>query len=67
MQSFHSFLSPEALDPFDSIEASDEFFSGVDELIYLWLKKYIEMYNPGFTFDEVVATINSVSVTDELI
>lgn len=67
MENFYSFLSPEAVAPCDSMNTSDEFYTGVNELIRLWLKRYIEMYNPRFNLEDAMNGINSISVTSEFI
>lgn len=67
MDGFVSFLAPDNLDPIDDEGDFELFNSQVDDLIHAWLRRYIEIYEPDYVFDEVVDNIGAIRISDESI
>lgn len=67
MDGFYSFLALDDAESLASDEGFDVFSEQVDELISSWLRKYINIRSPGYTFEEVVKSIDEINVSDESI
>jgi len=54
------------LDPIDN-EAVTLLIIQTNELIHTWLRRYIGMYYPKYSFEEIVESIKIIHVSDEII
>ena len=67
MNWFLTFLTRDGTNSLVNEEDFEIFSSEVDDLVHIWLKKYIDIYKPGYTFDEVANSIWSITVLDKTI